>query len=120
PLEECDRLLRERDVGRVGELVPDAAGVAPGGPGAELRLALEQHHVGDTPRGQVVRDAGPHAAAADDHHIRCCLHPSAVLAIYRSMHTMPRLFLLVALAVAVAGPQAPAASQSRAAVAIAA
>lgn len=36
------------------------------------------------------------------------------------MHTMPRLFLLVALAVAVAGPQAPAASQSRAAVAIAA
>ena len=68
--EEGDRLARQRDVGGIGELVAHAAGVAPGGAGAELGLALDQHDLAGAVAGQVVGGGRAHAAAADDHHIR--------------------------------------------------
>ncbi len=68
--EEGDRLARQRDVGGVGELVAHAAGVAPGGAGAELGLAFDQHDLAGAVAGQVVGGGRAHAAAADDHHIR--------------------------------------------------
>ena len=65
-----NRLARQGDVGRVGELVAHAAGVASGGSGAELRLTLHQHDLAGAVRGQVIGRRGAHAAAADDHHVR--------------------------------------------------
>ncbi len=69
PLEHADRLERQPDVGLVGKLMTDAAGVLPGRTGRQHLLALEHDDVGDTAAGEMIRDAGAHAATADNDHV---------------------------------------------------
>ena len=64
-LERPQAAQPELDVDRVGELRADAPGRLAGGPGPELVL-LDQHHVADPGRGQVVGGAQADDAAADD------------------------------------------------------
>ena len=73
-LEHANRFDRQPDIGFVRELMPDAAGVAPGRSGAELRFALEQHDVGDAELRQMPGDARAHASAADDDDVRRTFH----------------------------------------------
>jgi hypothetical protein len=67
--EECDGFLRELDIRCVGELMAKSPGVASGGHRPELRLAFDKDHVRDAVLSQVIRGAGAHAPAADDHDI---------------------------------------------------
>ena len=73
-LHQRDRFDRQLDVGGVGELVAEAAGVLAGRSGSQLRLALEQDDVGDAALGEVPGDAASHAAAAGDDDISCVFH----------------------------------------------
>ena len=77
PLERLElghRAERHPDVELVRELCADAAcGLARRA--APERLLLEQDDVGDALLGQVVRDARPHGAAADDHDVCGLGHP---------------------------------------------
>jgi hypothetical protein len=66
--EERDRFLGELDIRGVRELMPKAAGVPTGRGRAQLRLAFDQHDIGHAALRKVIRDAGAHAAAADDHY----------------------------------------------------
>jgi hypothetical protein len=69
-----DRFLRQLDVGRVRELMTDAAGVLARRSRRQLRLALEQHDVGDAALRQVPRHAASHAPAAHDYYVCCRSH----------------------------------------------
>src|SRR5438105_11084643 len=73
-LEGKDRFDRELDVGVVRELVTHAARVATRRSGPEHRLPLDQDHIGQSAAGQMVRHAGPHTPAADDHCFRRLFH----------------------------------------------
>jgi hypothetical protein len=66
--QQVDRLLRELDVRRIGELMAEPARIAAGGHRPELRFTFDEDDVCHPALGEVIRNAGAHAAAADDHY----------------------------------------------------
>src|SRR5947209_19062735 len=68
-VEERDGVQRHLDALRGGELRPHAAHALSGGAFTLVRFALENEYVAATGFGQMIRDAGPDNAAADDNDI---------------------------------------------------
>jgi hypothetical protein len=50
--------------------MPHASGIAGRRTGTQLRLAFDEHDVGESEARQVIRHTGAHAPAANDHDVR--------------------------------------------------